>query len=380
MPSLESVLASIPGIAGFEASRQRREQGDLAQLQQVGALQKILGQVQAQQEEQQLRQSLVGAKTPAEAIERLIASGHPKAIAIAAKLKALQPQPQSIGSGGLLMPEGKIIPPAARPEGFKAPPMRTRVIGDQQVQEELQTDGTWKEVGKGPRFAKQVGPTVISPPAVTTKDIVDPADPTRLLAVDARTYKGGTLGAVGVIGVSGKVGDAQKAVIKRQIASQGVGSAIERARDILEGKGGAELPTESGAGAALDVAASWVGVTPKGAKSADRLRVVGGFLVQKVPRFEGPQSDKDVAYYKEVAGRIGDAGIPIARRLEALKEVENIWGEFEGGKKFGYFQLTGPSNTASGNITPARRADDVPPGIDPKVWGAMTPEEKKLFK
>lgn len=38
----------------------------------------------------------------------------------------------------------------------------------------------------------------------SASEVVDPADPTRMLRINARTYKGGTLGSEGVIGVSGK--------------------------------------------------------------------------------------------------------------------------------------------------------------------------------
>lgn len=47
-------------------------------------------------------------------------------------------------------------------------------------------------------------------PAPTMSEVLDPKDPTRMLRVDARTYKGGSLGAVGVLGVSGKEPTAAK--------------------------------------------------------------------------------------------------------------------------------------------------------------------------
>jgi len=40
------------------------------------------------------------------------------------------------------------------------PFIRTRVLGDQEVQEQLQQDGTYQEIGRGPRFARQVAPVV----------------------------------------------------------------------------------------------------------------------------------------------------------------------------------------------------------------------------
>ena len=42
-----------------------------------------------------------------------------------------------------------------------APKTRTRIAGDQEIQEEFNpATGTWKEIGKGPRFARQVQPVV----------------------------------------------------------------------------------------------------------------------------------------------------------------------------------------------------------------------------
>jgi hypothetical protein len=201
------------------------------------------------------------------------------------------------------------------------------------------------------RFAMQLRAS--QPQPITAVTLQDPNDPNATIVIDARTER--------VLGKGPKLSETGKVNVKRQIASQGVGDAITRARELLTGKGGEELPTQSGIGAAVDYAASIFGATPKGAKTADKLKVAGGSLVSKVPRFEGPQSDKDTAYYKEVAGRIGDPTMPIERRLAALDEVENIWGQFEAGKKYGFFAPTGPS----GQAAPAGTA---PPGVRVVDW------------
>jgi len=39
--------------------------------------------------------------------------------------------------------------------------MRQRIMGDQLVEEEYKADGTWKEVGRGPRFARQVPQVIV---------------------------------------------------------------------------------------------------------------------------------------------------------------------------------------------------------------------------
>ena len=56
--SLESVLASIPGLAGYEAARQRNEQTGLNELQQAGAVMSLQQVVQKAQQEQALRADL----------------------------------------------------------------------------------------------------------------------------------------------------------------------------------------------------------------------------------------------------------------------------------------------------------------------------------
>ena len=40
-----------------------------------------------------------------------------------------------------------------------------------------------------------------------------------------------------------------------------------------------------------------------------------------VPRFEGPQSDKDTMSYKQAAGQLADASVPTEVRKNAGKEV-----------------------------------------------------------
>ena len=169
MASLEGVLARVPGLGGYVAGQQMGQRDESQKLAQLGALQQIMQrqqQAQAQQAAMQEQAQLQGVVQqaggdPTRTIDALMRSGNPKAIELATKMKAAftKPEGQAIGSGGLRLPDGTVIPPSARPTDTAKPPtMRTRVQGETQVQEEYQPDGTWKEVGKGPRFAKQVAP------------------------------------------------------------------------------------------------------------------------------------------------------------------------------------------------------------------------------
>jgi hypothetical protein len=55
-----------------------------------------------------------------------------------------------------------------------------------------------------------------------------------------------------------------------------------------------------------------------------KLKVLGGALTAKQPRFEGPQSNIDVAFYKQMAGDLDNPNLPIEARLETLKTMVGL--------------------------------------------------------
>lgn len=82
--------------------------------------------------------------------------------------------------------------------------------------------------------------------------------------------------------------------------------------------------TGSVSGAGVDLLARGFGVTTKGAEATARLKTLGGQLVMMMPRMEGPQSDKDVALYKEMAGNVASPITPRKLRLAALDTIEQL--------------------------------------------------------
>lgn len=262
-------------------------------------------------------------------------SGNPLVQPVAGSMLAQymkQDDPYTLAPGAVRMgPNNQPIAsapfkPEATPKPKLAQPgdMRQRIMGDQLVEEEFKPDGTWQEVGRGPRFARQVGGVVnnIQPAPVTPVTIQDPNDPNGTIIIDGRTKA--------VLGKGAKFSEAGKLEKNRQFSMSGIGATIQQAEDILKGTGGGELPTNSTIGNVLDVAGGVFGVSPSGAKEADQLKVLGGALVSKVPRMQGPQSDKDVALYKQMAGQVGDATLPRARRLAALEKVKELYAKYEG--------------------------------------------------
>jgi len=88
--------------------------------------------------------------------------------------------------------------------------------------------------------------------------------------------------------------------------------------------------TSSGIGAGVDWAGGLIGVSPKGADVAAQLKVLGGALVSKMPKMSGPQSDKDVMLYKEMAGRLGDPTVPTSQKEAALQTIYNLNAKYAG--------------------------------------------------
>lgn len=125
-----------------------------------------------------------------------------------------------------------------------------------------------------------------------------------------------------------------KAEAKRTFNMSGIGQTIDKAEKILKGLDpstglATAKPTGSGVGTAIDKAAGFVGISPSGSAQADQLRAVAGALTAKMPRMEGPQSDKDVQLYREAAAQVGDSTIPIENRLAALQVVKDLWAKYE---------------------------------------------------
>ena len=80
--------------------------------------------------------------------------------------------------------------------------------------------------------------------------------------------------------------------------------------------------TNSYGGAAMDQVARVFGSSTNGSEVAAQLQALEGALVSKMPKMSGPQSDKDVLLYKQMAGRIGDPTIPAASKQAA---ADVIW-------------------------------------------------------
>jgi hypothetical protein len=123
------------------------------------------------------------------------------------------------------------------------------------------------------------------------------------------------LGADGAV-LSGPKGPTGTAVQQRDADS--ALNAIAQAEKILPNA------TSSGFGNAVDATGAFFGVSTTGAQNAAKLKAIEGDLVSKMPKMSGPQSDKDVLLYRQMAGVIGDATQPVETRQAALQAVKEI--------------------------------------------------------
>ncbi len=86
--------------------------------------------------------------------------------------------------------------------------------------------------------------------------------------------------------------------------------------------------TNSGIGTLYDKAMEMIGSSTDGAKSAAALKVLGGRLVSLMPKMSGPQSDKDVALYREMAAQVGDSTVPADTRRVAMAELRRLMEKY----------------------------------------------------
>lgn len=108
--------------------------------------------------------------------------------------------------------------------------------------------------------------------------------------------------------------------------------------------------TGSGIGRLVDGGARIFGVATKGDVATAKLGTLGGQLVALMPKMSGPQSDKDVEMYKQMAGKLDDPTIPVEIRKAALgtiRELNNKYSEMNEARGQGVPYANASSNTQS---------------------------------
>lgn len=353
MASLQGVLANIPGLGGFLAGQQQDQQAQAQQLAQVGALQKIAAGIQAQKEAQQL-QSVVqqAGGNPEQTIQKLMATGHPKAIELATKMQAafVKPDAQMEQARGL------------QTERLQQQAELARQRSEDQRLSQAERNQARMDMM---RLAASLRPPRAEPQIQPLVPIVGP---------DGKQVLVERKDAVGKIPAG--AGSKAEAVASGKVDVDRDIVTLKTALDALN-EGGGITSTEKGV---IPNLGRWASTTGPGQllgtmggtrnqKARDVISQSRPLLMRSIMQATG-MSAKAIDSNAELKLWLSTATDPTKgyeANVEALNNIASKYG-------------SGPIIEGAQPVKPSRRADDVPAGMDPKVWAVMTPEEKKLFK
>lgn len=103
---------------------------------------------------------------------------------------------------------------------------------------------------------------------------------------------------------------------KKQDVEMGV--AISEAEKLID------KATASGIGSWLDDKLRFIGASTEGADAIAQLRIIEGKMLASIPRFEGPQSDKDIETYRQMIGQVADPTVPVSQKKAALETMKAL--------------------------------------------------------
>jgi hypothetical protein len=156
---------------------------------------------------------------------------------------------------------------------------------------------------------------------------------------DARTRAEGAANRANAVALANlrESGEDRRATAAREAAAEKLLNPTQKLKDATEAidlinqaEPLLKDSTGSYSGWAVDKVAQFFGSATKGAVSAQQLKAIEGALVAKMPKMSGPQSDKDVQLYRQMAAVIGDETIPYAQKVAALGQVRTIQERYAG--------------------------------------------------
>ena len=220
-------------LSAYLGVRDMNERRSLSDLQHVMLAQQLKSKLQDEQRTLKEDAEIKGVVQQAQgdvnkAVKGLVEYGSPKSLGLAEKMKGMIPkptEPYTLGADQIRYDANNNPIAFGAPKTIepKAPTSRKRVAGEMEIQEEFDSKtGTWREIGRGPRFGKQVAaPDKPVPETNFTPDAIEQA--AGRYAIDGSLPP--NLGR----GVQGTVNTA--AILNRaaQIAKEG-GDAPEEAR------------------------------------------------------------------------------------------------------------------------------------------------------
>lgn len=180
----------------------------------------------------------------------------------------------------------------------------------------------------------QAGPTVANAAAAAAQPTaIKPKQPFRAPVAVMQDNQAVLVPADKAIGMQPATAFTEKQAYGKTEALRNLKTAIANLTDVIKPGGLLEQSTGSGIGRAYDASAAFFGQATEGAKAAAALAPIADLVLKMVPRFEGPQSDKDTQSYKEAAGQLANSGLPNETRREAAKVIIRLMKER--GEQFG---------------------------------------------
>lgn len=140
---------------------------------------------------------------------------------------------------------------------------------------------------------------------------------------------------------------------KKSLQADDTQTVIDETRNLLtQDNASGSVP-----GAVWAAGKSMFGQSDPTTQANAQLQVLGGRLVASMPRMEGPQSDKDVLLYREMAGKIADPTVPAGDKLSAMQALEQINAKYAGQASF----------------NPRNQNPNMPPNLPPVFDGLAMP-------
>ncbi len=122
----------------------------------------------------------------------------------------------------------------------------------------------------------------------------------------------------------------EKTTAQRKQLSVDLDRAIGELTEAAKDGGLIDRSTGSGIGRGRDIAMGLYGGSSSGAIASSELAPIADMALKMVPRFEGPQSNKDTTSYEQAAGQLGNPTIPSDRRKAAAKVLVRLMTERKG--------------------------------------------------
>jgi hypothetical protein len=188
------------------------------------------------------------------------------------------------------------------------------------------TKPDWKTVDTGgqiipkqmnpnaPGFSSSPIPKTAAPGDKRPFQITDAAGNTKLVDTAGNVIK--DLGNVGK-----PTATYEKTVAAKKKLASDLDQSIRELEKATADGGLIDKSTGSGIGAGVDWTASLVGKATPGSIAVGAMKPIADLVLKMVPRFEGPQSDKDTQSYKEAAGDLANPNIPNERKKIAGREI-----------------------------------------------------------